>query len=222
MRDLEQRWGVLDEYGIEPDSAVRLASFEAAYMQDPTGTISSLVDQLDLPDSQKGAVKALLAQRVENAVAQETPTSDGASSPAELPAEVKEVVSWVQEQRATQAQNESQARLDHVVGHWRSLDQQDGVQVPERQRLMYIQTTAAAGGFQTLEELAERARDAWFEDRDANVGGVIQRSRTGSPLAVPSGGVPPTQPVVPKTMDEARKLIQADIDAGRLPDLRGE
>jgi len=220
MRDLETRWGILDEYGIEPDSAVRLASFEAAYMQDPSGTISSMVDQLDLPDSQKSAVKALLTN--ESAVAQMTPADDGQTPPAELSAEVKEVVDWVRERRETEAQTESQQRLDHVVGHWRSLDQNDGIQVPERQRLMYIQTTAAAGGFQTLEELAERARDAWLEDRDANVGGVIQRTRTGSPLAVPSGGVPPATPVVPRTMEEARKLINADIAAGRIPDLRGE
>jgi len=220
MRDLETRWGILDEYGIEPDSAVRLASFEAAYMQDPSGTISSMVDQLDLPDSQKSAVKALLTS--ESAVAQTTPSNEELPPTAELPAEVKDVVTWVQEQRENQAQNESQARLDHVVGHWRSLDQNDGIQVPERQRLMYIQTAAAAGGFTTLEELAEGARKAWLEDRDTNVGGVIQRTRTGSPLAVPSGGVPPTQPVVPRTMSEARKLIEADIAAGRLPDLRGE
>lgn len=212
---LQQKWGVLEQYGIEPDSAVRLASFEAAYMQDPQGTISGLVDQLDLPDSQKSAVKALLS----SAAAQpETPTPEG-ERPAALPAEVKEVVDWVQAQKQREVETESQSRLDFVVNHWRSLDAKDNIQVPERQRLMYIQTAAAAGGFQTLEQLAELARGSWLEDRDANLGGVIQRPRTGSPLSVPSSGVPPTQPVVPKTMAEARKLIQADIEAGRIPDL---
>jgi hypothetical protein len=220
MRDLEQRWGVLDEYGIEPDSAVRLASFEAAYMQDPKGTISSMVDQLDLPDSQKGAVKALLMQ--ESAVAQATPPADDGQTPAALPAEVTEAIQWIRDERANREAQESQGRLDHVVSHWRSLDQQDNIQVPDRQRLMYIQTAAAAGGFTTLEQLAENARNAWLEDRDVNLGGVVQRPRTGSPLAVPSGGVPLTPPAAPRTMAEARKLIEADIAAGRLPDLKGE
>src|SRR5438132_12949937 len=40
LREYEQ----LAELGIEPDSAVRLANFEAAYVSDPKGIISTLID----------------------------------------------------------------------------------------------------------------------------------------------------------------------------------
>jgi len=42
-QDLKQ-YEALEQYGIEPDSAVRLANFEAAYVQDPKGIINTLID----------------------------------------------------------------------------------------------------------------------------------------------------------------------------------
>jgi hypothetical protein len=216
MRELEGKYELLEQYGIEPDSAVRLASFEAAYMQDPHGVISSMVDQLDLPDTRKTALKEMLS----SGVPAEPETPEGVETPRELPAEVKEAVTYVREQQARDAEAQSQARLQLVVDHWKSLDTQDNVSFPDRVRLQYISTAAAQGGFQTLEQLSEAARTMALEDRDVLVGSTIQRPSTGTPRPVPTGGVLPTQPIVPKTMDEARKLIDADIAAGRFPDLR--
>src|SRR5262252_707261 len=51
----------LAQYGIEADSALRLANFEAAYIQDPRGVIGSMIDsQQDLSDETKAAMRALL------------------------------------------------------------------------------------------------------------------------------------------------------------------
>jgi hypothetical protein len=207
--------------GIEPDSAVRLANFEQAYMQDPIGTLTAMIDQQDLPESQKGALKTLLASQV----AAEAAGADGNDTTGEgtkLPAEVMEAVDWVREQKTTTQETESQKRLDHVVDHWAQLDEKDGIEASTRQRLIYVQSAAGSGQqFQTLEQLSEAARQMWLEDRDANLGAAVQRRGSGSPLAVPSGGVPPTEPLPPpRSMGEARKRIEADIAAGRLPDLQ--
>lgn len=218
LQGYRERYGVLEQYGIEPDSAVRLASFEAAYMEDPTGTIASMVDQLDLPDSRKGALKELLTSQAVQAGPDPTV---GAAGALELPPEVKEAVEYVRQRREADVQAESNARLNIVVDHWKAQDEQDGVKFSDRQRLQYVSTAAAQGGFQTLEQLSEAARAMALDDRDTMLGAAVsaQRPRTGTPLAVPAGGVPPTLPIAPKSMAEARKLIEADIAAGRLPDL---
>jgi hypothetical protein len=210
----------LQTLGIEPDSAVRLANFEQAYMQDPRGTLAAMIDQQDLPESQKTALKTLLASQV----AADAAGADGADEDGEttrLPAEVTEAVGYIRELRDKEAERDSQQRLDHVVGHWQQLDEKDGVQASVRQRLIYVQSAAGSGRqFQTLEELSEAARAMWLEDRDANLGAAVQRRASGTPFAIPSGGIPPTEPLPPpKNMSEARKRIQADIAAGRLPDL---
>jgi hypothetical protein len=213
-------WEQVAAMGIEPDSAVRLASFEQAYMQDPAGTISAMIDQQDLPETQKTALKALLSQ---SDGALETESSD--ETVAKLPAEVMEAVGYVRELRDREQQADTNSRLDHMVRHWAQQDEQDGLSgVTERQRLLYIQSVAGSDQrFQTLEDMTDAARAQFLLDRDANLGSVVSQARgAGGPLAVPSGGLPPTQPVVPRTMAEARKLIEADIQAGRLPDLMPE
>jgi len=212
----------LMQMGIEPDSAVRLASFEQAYIQDPVGTLSAMVDQQDLPDAQKTALKALLHSQQDAALTDDQ--GDDGDTP-KLPDEVMEAVTWVREQRQERESADVQDRLDLMVRHWQQQDEQDGVKgTTERQRLLYIQQAAGSGTqFQTLEQLAEAARTSFLEDRDSNLGSAVTQTRgTGGPLAVPSGGLPPTEPVVPKSMKEARALIQADIAAGRFPDLQPE
>src|SRR5215472_9405369 len=105
----------LMQMGIEPDSAVRLASFEQAYIQDPVGTLSAMIDQQDLPDAQKTALKALLASQQDGALSDDqTPEGD---SP-KLPDEVMEAVNWVREQRTAAEDADIQGRLEHMVRHW--------------------------------------------------------------------------------------------------------
>ena len=211
----------LMQMGIEPDSAVRLASFEQAYIQDPIGTLNAMVDQQDLPDAQKTALKALLSTQQDGALSDDT---DDSGTP-KLPDEVMEAVNWVREQRQERQDTDVQNRLDLMVRHWQAADEQDGVKgTTERQRLLYIQQTAGSGqSFTTLEEMSDAARATFLEDRDSNLGSAVTQTRgTGGPLAVPSGGLPPTQPILPKNMKEARAMIEADIAAGRFPDLQPE
>lgn len=212
----------LSQMGIDPDSAVRLVSFEQAYISDPIGTLNAMIDQQDLPDAQKTALKALLQTQQDAALSD---GSDADSDTQKLPSEVMEAVSWVREQRQSAQDADVQNRLDLMTRHWQAADEQDGVKgTTERQRLLYIQSVAGSGQqFQTLEQMAEAARASFLEDRDSNLGSAVTQTRgTGGPLAVPSGGLPPTSPITPKSMKEARAMIQADIDAGRFPDLQPE
>jgi hypothetical protein len=208
--------------GIDPDSAVRLASFEQAYISDPVGTLNAMIDQQDLPDAQKTALKALLASQQDGALPDD---QSAAGDTQQLPSEVMEAVNWVREQRLERESTDSQNRIDHMIRHWQTADEQDGIKgTTERQRLLYIRQAADSGQqFQTLEQMAEAARTSFLEDRDSNLGSAVTQTRgTGGPLAVPSGGLPPTEPIVPKNMKEARQMIEADIAAGRFPDLRPE
>src|SRR5215471_16617242 len=119
MRPWEQIAAQYATMGIEPDSAVRLASFEQAYIQDPVGTLSAMIDQQDLPDAQKTALKALLSSQQDGALS--TEPSDDSQAP-KLPDEVMEAVGWVREQRQAANDADIQSRLDFLVRHWRPRD----------------------------------------------------------------------------------------------------
>jgi hypothetical protein len=217
---LKERWGVLDEYGIEPDSAVRLTQFERAYQADPTGVLASMIDNLtDLPDSRKAALKELLSSQSNQTKRAGEGEDEGNEDNRSLPPEVKEALDYVRRSQERDRQAESNARLDVVLSHWKSLDEKDNIKFSDRQKLQYVQTASAMGGHKTLQDLSEAARKMALEDRDELLGGAIQRPRTERPSTVSGGGVLRSDAIVPKTMPEARKLIEADIAAGRFPDL---
>ena len=210
----------LEQYGIEPDSAVRLANFEAAYVQDPKGVISSMIDgQQDLSDETKAAMRSLLAQEA-RAGAQDL--EDGEQNPAVIPPEVAQRLAQVDQIVAEREEADRQARLDIVVRHWDGLDKQDGVDVPERTKLVWISSAAARGGFETLEQLSEAARASYFEDRDHTLGSAVQSRVTGTPRTVPGSGAAPSPPEEFKDFGAANKQILADIKAGRLPGIEME
>lgn len=212
LKDYEQ----LAEYGIEADSALRLANFEASYVSDPKGTISNLIDnQQDLSAEDKAAMKALLSREVSPAGARGD-DDDGEDGPA-LPADVVERLRYVDELRAREEAQASQTQLDHVVRHWDGMDKQDELDVPERTKLVWIQAAAGRGGYQSLEELAETARTMFLEDRDVSLGSVVQSRGTGTPRTVPGGAAAPAPPEEFKSFGDANKQIMADIAAGRLP-----
>ena len=220
LRQYEQ----LEQMGIAPDSAARLAAFERAYLENPTATIASMIDQQDLPEAQKTALKALLT-------AQSGSGSDGALGDdnegddqvaAALSPEDRELLDWARDRRSSEAKADVDRRIDLMVNHWQQRDEAEKVVgVTPRQRLLYISSAAGSGlQFQTLEEMADAARTTFLEDRDANLGGAVGTRGTGpGPLSTSSGGLPGTAPIVPKSMKEARALIQADMAAGRLPEL---
>ena len=211
----------LEQYGIEPDSAVRLANFEAAYAQDPKGIISTLIDnQQDLSEEQKTVMKQLLATGDAPAGAQGV-DGEGNGETA-IPPEVAQRLAQVDQIMQERAEAESQQRLDHVVRHWNGLDEQDGLDVPERTKLVWISAAAGRGGYQTLEELAEAARTSYLEDRDHSLGSVVQSRDTGTPRTVPGSAAAPSPPEEFKDFGAANKQILADIKAGRLPGIEQE
>jgi hypothetical protein len=104
-----------------------------------------------------------------------------------------------------------------VGRHWNSLDEQDGLDVPERTQLVWIQAAAGRQGYETLEQMAETARAMYLEDRDASLGSVVQTRDAGTPRTVPGGATAPTPPEKFKDFGAANKQILADIREGRLP-----
>jgi hypothetical protein len=205
----------LAEYGIEADDALRLANFEATYVNDPRGTISSLIDsQQDLSEETKAAMKSLLAA-TPSAGAQGD--DDEGKDEAALPADVRERLAYVDQLMQRDQQADSNARLDVVVRHWDGLDKQDDLEVPERTKLVYIQAAAGHEGYETLEQLGEAARAMYLEDRDATLGTVVQSRGTGTPRTVPGSGAAPAPPEKFKDFGAANKQILADIREGRLP-----
>jgi len=218
-QDLKQ-YEALEQYGIEPDSAVRLANFEAAYVQDPKGIINTLIDsQQDLSDETKAAMRSLLQQESRAGARDDGQGEEGAALPPDVQRRLEQVDQIMAEREAA----ESQQRLDLVVRHWDGLDEQDGMSVPERTKLVWISAAAARGGFTTLEELSEAARQSYFEDRDHTLGSAIRSRDTGTPRSVPgSAAAQAAPPEEFKDFGAANKQILADIKAGRLPGIEQE
>lgn len=205
----------LAELGIEPDSAVRLASFESSYVSDPKGTIGFLIDsQQDLSEEHKAALKALLSTEAP-AGAQGDDLEAGDRTA--LPPDVQERLAYIDELRARDQREASDAQLQHVVRHWGDLDKQDDLEIPDRTKLVYIQAVAGRGGFETLEQLAEAARGMYLEDRDVQLRGAVQSRDTGTSRTVPGGAAVSSPPEKFADFGAANKQIMADIRAGRLP-----
>ena len=213
----------LEEYGIEPDSAVRLANFEAAYVQDPKGIIGTLIDsQQDLSDEQKAVMKQLLTTDAATVRAGAQGDEDGGNDGAVIPPEVAQRLAQVDQIMQEREEADRQARLDIVVRHWDGLDKQDNLDVPERTKLVWISSAAAGGGYETLEQLAEAARTAYLEDRDHSLGSAVQSGKSGTPRTVPGSAAAPSPPEEFKDFGAANKQIMADIRAGRLPGIEME
>jgi hypothetical protein len=210
----------LAQYGIEADSALRLANFEAAYVEDPKAIIGSLIDnQQDLSDETKAAMRSLLAQ--EARAGAQGDEGEGQADGA-IPPEVAQRLAQVDQIMQEREEADRQARLDVVVRHWDGLDKQDEIDVPERTKLVWISAAASNGGYETLEQLAEAARTAYFEDRDHSLGSVVQSRGTGTPRSVPGSAAAPAPPEEFKDFGAANKQIMADIKAGRLPGMEME
>lgn len=224
LNDLKD-YETLKELGIEPDSAVRLANFEAAYSQDPRGVTSQLIDNLqDLPAETKTAIKSLLASRAAAAAG----NGDGArgngdgGDTIELPEDVRKQLAYVDEIRAEREETDRQQRLDLVIRHWDQLDEADQLKTPPKTQLTFIQAAAARGGYETLEQLAEAARNDLLEYRESALGDVVQTRVAGAPRTVPGSATAPSPATEFKDFGAANKQILADIAAGRLPGIEQE
>lgn len=212
----------LETLGYDPDSLGRLVNFEANYARDPVATVNVLVDNLDLPDATKEAVKTLMQT-------QAAPASNGGGNPEEdgdgqqqLSPEVQEALQYVRDAKARDAQATTDAQLQTAVDHWSRLDAEDGLTgdkaTPKHVVLMHIGALAGSGNYATLEALAEASRKVYSDERDRLLGSAVQTGRTtGSPARVPAG--PSASPQRPNfgSLKEASKAALADIQAGRLP-----
>jgi hypothetical protein len=207
------------EAGYDPDSVGRLIAFEQAYQEDPTGTISSVVENMDLPDATKNAITAML----------------GNSEPAHVPIDQSDVPDedppeWAKpiiEDHASRQKAEENAYFDGLlnvaVNHWKQLDQKDGLAgetaTPDKMILRQIRATIDDGeGFETMEQLAEAARSELMGYREATLGSAVANRRTG-PLPMPGSGVPASSAVKFESIKDASKAAEAAIERGELPPL---
>jgi hypothetical protein len=140
LRGFEQ----LREYGYDPDSLGRLAAFEAQYLQDPIGTWRSMADNLDLPEPLKQALEQHLEAQASGDGAQGEPPAPAQTAP-ELPKEVQDRLDYVKQLQERDEERAREEQLSRVTGHWDELDKKDGIETPERIKLMAISAMAGSG-----------------------------------------------------------------------------
>lgn len=206
----------LAEAGYDPDSVGRLVAFEAAYQEDPTGTIASVVEAMDLPDTTKNAVTAMLRNGV---LAQDDDVEE--TEPEEPPDWAKPLI----EDHNARAEAEESQYYDNLlqkgINHWQAKDKEEGVTTPERIILRQIRASVDDGNFSTIEELSEHARSELMGYREETLGSALVNRRTG-PSSIPGSGVPRSEPAKFGSMKEATKAAEAAIRRGELPPITPE
>jgi hypothetical protein len=169
LRDLKGYVPVA-EAGYDPDSVGRLVAFEQAYREDPAGTISSVVESMDLPDTTKNAIVAMLGN---GEPAQADDTDD--EVPDEPPEWAKPLV---EDHEARQKAEENKYYNDLLtvgINHWKTLDEKDGIETPDRIILRQIRASVDDGEFRTVEELADKVdRGGMSPDEHRFVLGVLR------------------------------------------------
>jgi hypothetical protein len=220
LKDFEE----LANYGYDADSLRRLAAFEASYLQDPTGTVAAMTDNLDLPQEAKDAIREQLRAAVADGSAEGESSDDGTPAAAPLPPEVQERLQYVDQLREREAEQAREAQLQAVVAAWDELDKKDEIKTPEKIKLMAISATAQGGGnWRTYEDLAKDARASLLEYRSDVLGSAVRTGRGGSPPASLPGSAPGGSPPVRfKNIREATKAAEAAIARGELPSLQLE
>jgi hypothetical protein len=214
----------LSQYGYDPDSLGRLAAFEASYIQDPTGTITALVNELDLPQEAKASIAEALGTPSTQPPGPGAAADDENEGRAQLSPEDRELLDWAKDARAREESDARNAQLDSVVNIWKAQDKKDQLESPDDIRILTeISAAASRGGFSNLQQLAEAARGGYMSERERILGGAIQRNGRGTPPpALSEGGALPAPPQRPRTLAEANKIVQAALERGeRLPDLDG-
>lgn len=205
------------EAGYDPDSVGRLVAFEQAYREDPTGTISSVVESMDLPDTTKNAIMGLLGNGETGA----SETTDD-TEPDEPPTWAKPLIEDHESRQQAEETAYYQGLLNSAISHWKKLDEKDGLTgeqaTPDRIILRQIRASVDDGGFSTVEELAEAARSELMGYRESTLGSALSTRRAG-PTSVPGSGVPTSQPVKFGSIKEATKAAEAAIARGELPSI---
>lgn len=213
LRDLKG-FSSVAEAGYDPDSVGRLIAFEQAYGEDPTGTVSSVIESMDLPDTTKQAIMGLLGN---GEPAQATDTDDDV--PDEPPEWAKPIIEDHESRQKAEENRYYQNLLQTGINHWKTLDEKDGIATPDRIILRQIRASVDDGGFATVEELAESARSELMGYREETLGSALSARRAG-PRSVPGSGVPASEPVRFDSIKEATKAAEAAISRGELPPIQ--
>jgi len=226
FKEVNDRYAALRPYedlaglGYDADSLRRLAEFEAAYVQDPIGTVESLARTLELPQTVIDGIIAAKAGSSDD----EQPVVDGEGeeTPAvpQLSPEDKQRLEYVDQLRAREQEATANAQLAAVVSAWDDLDKADGHDIPERLKLMSIAETLRnpPPGVQlrTYEDVAKAARQPFIEYRDEQLGAAVRTGNRGTP-SLPGSTPAPSPPVKFSSIREATRAAQAAIERGELP-----
>jgi len=216
----------LSQYGYDADSLRRLASFEQQYQADPIGVWRSMAVNLDLPQDVLDTINRFADAGSAPQAAGDQTNGPDPNAPA-VPAEVQRKLDYVDRIIERDEQQAREDALDRVVAAWDEMDTRDGVATPKRTQLTYIAAMAQRnqGGrpvYGTVEGLAQAARAARMEDRDADLGGLVQpgNANRGAPPVLPGSLPTPAGPVKLNSLREASQAAEADILAGRLSPLQ--
>jgi hypothetical protein len=215
----------LAQYGYDADSLRRLASFEQQYQADPIGVWRSMAVNLDLPQEIQDAIARFQDAGTPPRAAEGQTNGPDPNAPA-VPPEVQRRLEYVDQMMQRDEQAQREANLDRIVAAWDEMDVQSGISTPKRTQLTYIAAMAqrqqnGSPVYTTVEGLAQAARTARMEDRDADLGALVQpgNANRGAPPVLPGSLPTPAGPVRFGSLREASEAAEADMLAGRLSPL---
>jgi len=217
---LAERVGALDEMaqlGYTADDFRRLATWEQEYLQNPTDVwVEHALTQIqDLPPDVKAALETYQAAKAAgNAESQPAPGAD----PNQPPPWAQEILEKERRREAAEAQQATSGALDSLIAAWKQLDEQQGIQTPEKAMLTYIAGFSDAGD---LPSILRGAREEFLSHREDMLKGAVQPMRSGTtpPSAVPGSGAGSAlaaAPVRPRTLAEATRLAEEADQRGDL------
>jgi hypothetical protein len=213
----------LSQYGYDADSLRRLASFEQQYQADPIGVWRSMAVNLDLPQEVLTAINQFADAGSSVAGGQ---TNGPDPNTPDVPPDVQKRLEYVDQMMARDEQQSREAALDRVVAAWDEMDEREGIATPKRTQLTYIAALAQRQEngrtvYTTVEGLAQAARSARMEDRDYDLGALVQPGNVprGAPPVLPGSLPTPAGPVRFNSLREASQAAEADLLAGRLSPL---
>jgi len=211
----------LANYGYDADSLRRLASFEQQYQSDPVGVWRSMATNLDLPQELQDAITRFVESGNAPRAAEDGTATGSPAHPVDD--QDRRRLEYVDRIMQRDEQNEREAALDRIVAAWDEMDTKDGITTPQRTKLTYIAAMASRQEngrpvYATVEGLAQAARTARMEDRDADLGALVLpgNANRGTPPALPGSLPTPAGPVKFGNLREASLAAEADMLAGRL------
>jgi hypothetical protein len=180
---------------------------------------------LDLPQEVLDAVNRFADAGTPPRAAEAPADGQDPNAPA-IPPDVQRRLDYVDQLQAREEQEAREAALDRVVAKWDEMDEQEGIRTPKRTQLTYIASMASRQQdgrpvYGTVEGLAEAARSARMEDRDLDLGALVQpgNANRGAPPVLPGSLPIPAGPVKFNDLREASQAAEADLLAGKLSPL---